>query len=455
VAAIERPEYRDMTFGVISLLGDDQAYEIEQLLLKHLPPDEYQRRRIVCGNSAQFQGDERDVMFLSMVWSAEDSPLRFLDRKEFRQRFNVAASRARNQMWLVYSLDPTEDLKPGDLRRRLIEHVLDPNAVTRELKGSLERTQSPFERLVLGHLVRAGYHVTPQWAVGNYRIDFVVEGGCQRLALECDGDRYHPLDQLPQDMERQAILERLGWRFIRIRGSSFFRDPERTMQGVFKKLEELDIPPERAQQPRTSDEDSLVSDIRRRASELRSSWQETSIAENQMEDASPPQPDLEGRIGKFGDKGDQPKGNLKESADSRVATQAPLFPREEIMPILAETESAIDSWPRVPVSDESVADRVESRDGSSGDLKNSIGPKSMGRLLSILDETIFPAVAGTEPRGSRGARLDRWRRALGSSDATPEALFAALAEFDPAISKGKDGQKILAAIWGWHVESED
>src|SRR5262245_30688307 len=60
-AAIERPEYRGMSFGVISLLGDDQAYEIEQLLLRHLSPEEYQRRRIVCGNSAQFQGDERDV----------------------------------------------------------------------------------------------------------------------------------------------------------------------------------------------------------------------------------------------------------------------------------------------------------------------------------------------------------------------------------------------------------
>src|SRR5438445_2793180 len=109
-----------MSFGAISLLGDAQAFEIEQLLLKHLSPEEYQRRRIICGNSSQFQGDERDVMFLSMVWSpGEDQLLPFLDRKESRQRLNVAASRAKNQMWLVYSLDPTINLKPGDLRRKL------------------------------------------------------------------------------------------------------------------------------------------------------------------------------------------------------------------------------------------------------------------------------------------------------------------------------------------------
>src|SRR5207249_1946345 len=66
-AAIEQPEYarneRDdpVSFGVISLLGDEQAIEIERLLRQRLAPEEYERRRILCGNAAQFQGDERDV----------------------------------------------------------------------------------------------------------------------------------------------------------------------------------------------------------------------------------------------------------------------------------------------------------------------------------------------------------------------------------------------------------
>jgi len=323
-AAIACPEYRGMTFGAISLLGDDQAPEIEQLLLKHLSPDEYHRRRIICGNSAQFQGDERDVMFLSMVWSPEDAPLRFLDDKKFRQRFNVAASRARNQMWLVYSLDPGTDLKSGDLRRRLIEHVLDPRAVTRELERSLGRTQSPFERQVLESLVRAGYRATPQWPVGSYRIDFIVEGDGERVALECDGDRFHSLEKLPADMERQAILERLGWRFIRIRGSAFFRDREKTMQDVFKKLEEAGIRPEGVQVPRASDEDSLVASIRRRASELRAAWQEELNAENQNVGGRAEPPGLH-------EVRREPEGKRTSPspADSRPVAQSTLFPVED------------------------------------------------------------------------------------------------------------------------------
>jgi len=72
----------------------------------------------------------------------------------------------------------------------------------------------------------------------------VVEGGGRRLAIECDGDRYHPIEKLAADMDRQAILERLGWQFVRIRGSAFYRNQELAMQQVFKRLEELEIPPE-------------------------------------------------------------------------------------------------------------------------------------------------------------------------------------------------------------------
>jgi hypothetical protein len=75
-------------------------------------------------------------------------------------------------------------------------------------------------------------------------IDIVVEGAGKRLAVECDGDRYHPIEKLAEDGERQAILERLGWKFVRIKGSVFFRNPQRAMQDVFSRLDELGIPPE-------------------------------------------------------------------------------------------------------------------------------------------------------------------------------------------------------------------
>lgn len=273
VAASRLPEYAGKTFGVISLVGEEQALEIDRILRDPgvMPHDERERRRVLCGTPAQFQGDERDVVFLSMVDGPADGPLPMRQDNRFRQRFNVAASRARDQLWLVYSLDPQVDLKPGDLRRRLIEYVRDPQATMRALEREERKLQSEFEREVMRRLAARNYRVRAQWPVGYYRIDLVVEGGGKRLAIECDGDRYHPLDRLEEDMARQAVLERLGWRFVRIRGTDFFRDPDRAMEVVFDRLEQMGIPPE-GEGPMITPATSLVEKVSLLAAELRREW---------------------------------------------------------------------------------------------------------------------------------------------------------------------------------------
>lgn len=279
VACTERAEYADKTIGAVTMVGSLQALEIERLLLEHLPEDAYVRHQIVCGNPAQFQGDERDVVFLSLVDMPRDGPLPLRTQPLFRQRFNVAASRAKDQLWVVHSVDPERDLKPSDLRRRLIEHALDPQALVRKLDRAEQRAESEFERRVAQRLIREGYRIRQQWQVGYYRIDIVVEGREKRLAVECDGDRWHPIDKLQEDLQRQATLERLGWRFIRIRGSQFFRDPDAAMRPVFERLERTGIEPEAVEpndmthEPETN---HLLDELKRRAQELRRLWKEDS-----------------------------------------------------------------------------------------------------------------------------------------------------------------------------------
>jgi hypothetical protein len=52
------------------------------------------------------------------------------------------------------------------------------------------------------------------------------------------------MDKLAEDIERQTILERLGWQFVRIRGSAFYRNSENAMKPVFQRLKELEILPD-------------------------------------------------------------------------------------------------------------------------------------------------------------------------------------------------------------------
>ena len=246
-AMIRHEAYAGKTIGVISMLGESQAVLIQSLIHKEIESIEIEARRIQSGISGEFQGDERDVIFLSMVDSAIDiKPLRTTGEGAFEQtkkRYNVAASRAKDQLWVIHSFDPDLHLNAVDIRYRLLQHVRDPDSSVRNFEQEVGRTESPFEKEVLKRITSAGFRVRTQVQVGYFRIDMVVEGDGKRLAIECDGDRYHPLEKLAEDMNRQAILERLGWRFARIRGSTFFRNPDQAMRSVFNRLEELEIFP--------------------------------------------------------------------------------------------------------------------------------------------------------------------------------------------------------------------
>lgn len=217
----EQKEYDEKTFGVIHLVGDDQSAQskyVEQLARQYLGDIELEKRKFRCGNSAQFQGDERHVMFLSVVDVPGDGPLRMRSEDLYKKRFNVAASRAQDQMWVVYSLNPDTDLQAGDLRRDLITFALDPRARDRLYQANVGVTESDFEKRVLRYLIDAGYTIVkPQYWVGAYRLEFAIRQGSLKVAIECDGEQFHGSDKLDEDIARQATLERLGWRFIRIR----------------------------------------------------------------------------------------------------------------------------------------------------------------------------------------------------------------------------------------------
>jgi very-short-patch-repair endonuclease len=244
-ACIEDPRYTGASIGVISLQGEAQAKLIERKLLERLDPEVIEARRLICGDAYAFQGDERNIVFLSMV--AAPGPMRIgaLSNESARQRFNVAVSRAQDQLWLFHTAT-LDALSEACMRRRLLSYMLDPaRRTTEEVE---HRFESDFERDVFRMITRRGFHVRTQVCVGEptshrYRIDLVVEGMQGRLAVECDGDQWHGPERYAQDMARQRDLERAGWQFARIRGGDFYRDPEEALRPVWAELDRLGIRP--------------------------------------------------------------------------------------------------------------------------------------------------------------------------------------------------------------------
>ncbi|CAM3228256.1 AAA domain-containing protein [Corynebacterium gottingense] len=249
---LEDPNYSGKTLGVISLLSNSrQATYIQARLLEKLPPEIWEERDLKVGSPAEFQGAERDVIFLSMVQPASpDSRIPALTRSTFLQRYNVAVSRAKDQVWLFHSVG-FEELNPEDIRAKLLQYAYEvaqaqPESNVSELVPNDDRVEpfdSLFEQRVYNRIVERGYQVIPQYRAFGYLIDLVVVGAEGRLAVECDGDFWHGDQQALADQQRQRELERLGWTFVRFFESDFYLDPDEQMQKVWDALEELDIHP--------------------------------------------------------------------------------------------------------------------------------------------------------------------------------------------------------------------
>ncbi len=230
------------TLGVVSLLGTEQAKHIDAVVRQRCNAAELLQRKFECGDARTFQGSERDIMFLSMVVDRNNChPLSGL---KYDQRFNVAASRARDRMYLVRSVQAA-DLSDKDLRLSLLSHFHAPAVTDTDALGSLlDQCESSFERDMFALLSARGYRVIPQVKTGAYRIDMVIEGaGDSRLALELDGDEYHGPDRWPQDMNHQRVLERAGWVFWRCFASTWTLRKDAVLAELLARLTAMGIEP--------------------------------------------------------------------------------------------------------------------------------------------------------------------------------------------------------------------
>ncbi|HEY7199142.1 MAG TPA: AAA domain-containing protein [Candidatus Dormibacteraeota bacterium] len=261
LACLEDPAYAGRTMGVISLVGSEQARVIARMLAARVDPAEIDRRRLLCGDAYAFQGDERDVMFLSLVQAPRDGRQLYAGTADRdRRRINVAASRARDQLWLFHTAT-LDDLHPAGVAHRLLQYCLQPQVEPSPVRGlaveawrrrGLERVSGdlvphPFDSWleldVFLALADRGYHVIPQHEVAGYKVDLMVEGRSGRLAVECDGDQWGGPTAFDMGLARQRVLERCGLPFARVRGAAFYRDPEAALEPLWADLRQYDIKP--------------------------------------------------------------------------------------------------------------------------------------------------------------------------------------------------------------------
>jgi hypothetical protein len=163
---VTEPAYRDpiRTIGIIALHSPRQMKYLDAELRQRIGPDDIERFNIRVGMPPNFQGDQRNIILLSMVY---DNPNGAMTARVHQRNYNVAVSRAEDQLLVFSSIPPTATFPDGDMRAALLSYLRHPPrplAVDLSLDHAAANTlQAPFDSLleqqIYLRLRRAGYAV--------------------------------------------------------------------------------------------------------------------------------------------------------------------------------------------------------------------------------------------------------------------------------------------------------
>lgn len=203
-------------------------------------------------NLENVQGDERDVMLISMTYGPEALdgrvPQRFgpINRETGWRRLNVLFTRAKERMEIFASMRAGDVVAAGARRGIVALHAFLTYAETGLLRSAHGPSgggepESDFEVAVARALEAEGFRCVAQLGFAGFRLDLAIidpdRPDRYLLAVECDGAAYHSSRSARErDRLRQEILEGLGWEVMRIWSTDWYRDPDREIQRIVGRL---------------------------------------------------------------------------------------------------------------------------------------------------------------------------------------------------------------------------
>ena len=253
--ARERPEE---TLGVVALSvaqRDTILDRIELLRSEHPELDAFCRESnedpFFVKNLENVQGDERDVIFISIGYGRDEGGYMSqsfgpVSSEGGERRLNVLFTRAKSRCRVFSSIGH------GDIRLDATKHA-GPRVLKRFLKyaetGEIDipvlsgdEADSPFEEAVAAAVRSHGYRVSGQVGSAGFRIDLAVhdpeDEGRFLLAIECDGARYHSSRWARErDRLRQEVLEQKGWTFHRIWSTDWFYQRQAEVEKLLRAID--------------------------------------------------------------------------------------------------------------------------------------------------------------------------------------------------------------------------
>ena len=254
-------EHPGLSLGVAAFSAAQRRAILDQLevLRRGLPPEtegffqSHPAEPFFVKNLENVQGDERDVIFISVGYGPTvpggKVPMRFgpLGTDGGERRLNVLISRAKQRCEVFTSMSD-EDIDPdfastrkGVLAFKLFLHFARTGRMTMAESTGRDH-DSVFEEQVAKALQARGYQVHRQVGLAGFFIDLAVSDadrpGRYLLGIECDGASYHDARSArDRDRLRQSVLESHGWTIHRVWSTDWFQRPNEQIDLVVARIE--------------------------------------------------------------------------------------------------------------------------------------------------------------------------------------------------------------------------
>jgi len=254
--------YPELTLGVAAFsMAQMQAILDEVEIIRRANPSiesffaKHPHEPFFVKNLENVQGDERDVIFISIGYGKTKEGYLAMDfgalnREGGERRLNVLITRARIRCEVFTNLRSDDiDLNRTNSRgvkalKTFLKYAESGNLDIPIVTG--KDIDSPFEEAVYRSLTQLGYEVKAQIGSAGFFVDLAIVDpdtpGKYVLGIECDGATYHSARSArDRDRLRQQVLESLGWKIHRIWSTDWFRHPERELKRVVEAVEKAKV----------------------------------------------------------------------------------------------------------------------------------------------------------------------------------------------------------------------
>ena len=237
----------DLSLGIIAF-SEKQQSAIEQVLYEYREKhpeyerffDENEDEPFFIKNLENVQGDERDTIIFSICYAknSRGTMLMYfgpLGKQGGERRLNVAVTRAKINIKLVGSIEPTDiDLNRAKsdgarLLRSYIEFAIKGSSTLPQHQTENFESRDEFCDCIYDFLISKGYNVLRNIGCSDYRIDLAVEHpnktGTYIAGIECDGESYSSARTARErDHLRPQILKNMGWNMYRIWSTAWIKN---------------------------------------------------------------------------------------------------------------------------------------------------------------------------------------------------------------------------------------